>query len=330
MSRSSGRGRGDRDAVGEGERLQSFLARAGLGSRRAMDAAIAEGRVRVDRQLATPGTRVHGGERVEFDGRSVSLPRRAAARVLVYHKPAGEACVAAPMDLVASVDRLPPSRAGRWQPMTRLDFNAAGLVLFGNDGALADAVLRRISSLDAEFIVRVRGTIADPALAALREYTSEADGGRPLTVVSVDAVGGEGGSHHWYRVVLRGGRDRDARALFEAHHVEVSRIKHVRVGPLLLPRLLTVGHSAEVLAAEWRTFTDALGLTAAATEAVPAAGRRSRPGSGAGHRRAQPEGDARGRDGAGGRASARPSRQRHESSGDGGTFKPRAGPPRRR
>jgi 23S rRNA pseudouridine2605 synthase len=292
------------------ERLQAFLARAGLGSRRAMDQAIAAGRVRVDRQPATSGMRVRGSERIEFDGRPVQAPRRAAARVLIYHKPAGEACVAAAMDLIGSVDRLPPSRSGRWQPMTRLDYNAAGLVLFSNDGAFADAVLRRIVALDAEFVVRVRGAIGDDVRAALREPVA----GQAFTVTTVEPVGGESGSHHWYRIVLQGGRDRDLRALLDARAVEVSRIKQVRIGSLDLPRLLAAGRWMDVAPEAWQAFAGALGVQApAAAAAVP---RRPRPGVGrpvAGGRegrRASPRGDGRPRGGAPSRqrAAARPQR----------------------
>ena len=117
----------------EGEKLQKVLARAGQGSRREIEAMIAENRVSVDGKMATLGDRidVHSGVKVRIDGRIINLQQaqKEVCRVLMYYKPEGELCTRSdPEGRPTVFDRLPRLNGARWIAVGRLDINTSGLL----------------------------------------------------------------------------------------------------------------------------------------------------------------------------------------------------------
>ena len=233
------------EAAPAGEKLQKVLARFGLGSRRSLEAWIRDGRVRVNGRVATLGQRVDDRDRIEVDGRP--LQRREAAavpRVLLYNKPQGEICTRDdPEGRPTCFERLPRVPGSRWVSIGRLDFNTSGLLLFTTDGELANRLMHPSSSLDREYAVRVHGEVDDDMLQRLREGVLLEDG--PARFTDVQRYGGEG-ANQWYHVVLMEGRNREVRRLWESQGVEVSRLKRVRFGPLVMPSTLVAGRWLEL------------------------------------------------------------------------------------
>jgi 23S rRNA pseudouridine2605 synthase len=225
-----------REANG-GERLQKVLARAGIASRRQIESWVAQGRITVDGQGATLGQRIEPHQIVHIDGRRLPggavNPKR---RILIYHKPEGRLCTRAdPQGRPTVFSDLPKLRQGRWISIGRLDFNSSGLLLFTNDGELAHRAMHPKYELEREYAVRVLGNVQDSKLKRLTDGIKLEDG--IARFESVREAGGAG-ANHWYHIILKEGRNREVRRLWEAVGVPVSRLIRVRYGPVTMPRRL--------------------------------------------------------------------------------------------
>ncbi|HTQ72669.1 MAG TPA: pseudouridine synthase [Burkholderiales bacterium] len=216
------------------------MARSGLGSRREMEVAIAAGRVAVNGTRAALGQRVTPADRIAFDGRTVRWHSGdRAPRVLIYHKPAGELVTAHdPAGRPTVFRRLPPLRAGQWIAVGRLDFNTGGLLLFTDSGELANRLMHPRGEIEREYAVRVRGELSRDQLGRLVRGVTLEDGPAKFDRIS---PGGGTGSNRWYQVVLREGRNREVRRIFESLGITVSRLIRVRFGPFMLPSYLRRG-----------------------------------------------------------------------------------------
>ncbi|MDG4598168.1 MAG: pseudouridine synthase [Candidatus Contendobacter sp.] len=272
------------------ERLQKFLARMGLGSRRQIEDWIRQGRITVNGVVAQLGGQVNGAEKIQIDGRPLQVrPFGQRRRVLAYYKPVGEMTSRHdPEDRPTIFERLPPLRDGRWIAVGRLDLNTQGLLLLTNDGELANRLMHPSSQIEREYAVRVLGEVAPEMLKRLREGVVLEDG-----LARFDAIreaGGEG-ANHWYHVILREGRHREVRRLWESQGVTVSRLTRVRYGPVTLRRGLHPGHWDELDEAQVVELLRAVGLASPESRPEPrqpsATGRiwPDRPRGGRGFRR---------------------------------------------
>ncbi len=227
------------------EKLQKVLARSGFGSRREVEEWIRAGRVSVDGAIATLGARVTGKELIRIDGHPTGLrnPEGPRRRVLIYHKPEGEVCTRSdPEGRPTVFDHLPLVRHGRWVTVGRMDLNTSGLLLLTTDGELANRLMHPSQEVERQYAVRVLGAVEPTTLQSLRDGVELEDGSARFQRL-VD-VGGEG-ANHWYHVVLKEGRNREVRRLWEACGVQVSRLIRVRFGPISLPRGLRRGRWEE-------------------------------------------------------------------------------------
>ncbi len=228
------------------EKLQKVLARAGLGSRREMETAIAAGRVQVNGQVATLGDRIETRDRVLFDNRPVTL--RAAEevprRVIMYNKPEGELCTRKDPEGRRTVfDRLPRLKGERWIAIGRLDINTSGLLLFTTDGELANRLMHPSTQVEREYAVRVMGEVSKEQVVAMVEGVMLDDG--PARFTDVQEFGGEG-INTWFHVVIMEGRNREVRRLWESQGLTVSRLKRVRYGNIFLDKRAKAGEWVEL------------------------------------------------------------------------------------
>lgn len=249
-SHVGGRGRGaQRPSPKEpAERLQKVLAELGLGSRRVVEGWIGEGRVRVNGQIAKLGDRVTSADRIRLDGHEVRRPRRRepAREIIAYHKPEGELVTRRdPEERPTVFRRLPRPKAGRWIAVGRLDINTSGLVLFTTDGELANRLMHPSREVEREYAVRILGEVLPGTLARLTEGIELEDG--LARFERVEERGGSG-ANRWFHVVLREGRNREVRRLWEAAGCQVSRLIRVRYGNVELGRRLFPG--------VWRRLTE--------------------------------------------------------------------------
>lgn len=227
------------------QKLQKVLAQAGLGSRRDMEALIESGRVTVNGQVAELGMRVSPDDNIRANGRALKL--RSAdrlPRVMLYHKPEGEIVSRDDPEGRTSVfDRIPILASSWWMAVGRLDFNTSGLLIFTTSGDLANRLTHPRFEVEREYAVRLLGELSAEQIAQLKSGIELEDG-----FAKFDAVmeqGGEG-SNHWYRVIIREGRNREVRRLFEAVGMMVSRLMRVRFGAINLPTRLKRGQWVEL------------------------------------------------------------------------------------
>lgn len=251
--------------TGGAEKIQKVIARAGLGSRRAIERWIEAGRIMVDGKPASLGQRIEPHQSIHVDGRRLpqgaTTPKR---RILIYHKPEGELCTRDdPRGRRTVFDGLPQLRQGRWISIGRLDVNSSGLLLVTNDGELAYRAMHPKYELEREYAVRVLGSVDDSVLRRLREGVHLADGAACFD--DIKEAGG-GGANHWYRVTLKEGRNREVRRLWDAVGVQVSRLIRIRYGPVALPRLLRTGRFRDLENDEVAALCVAVGLSAAVTQ----------------------------------------------------------------
>lgn len=228
------------------EKLHKVLARAGLGSRREMETAIARGRVTINGRPATVGDRVTAKDKIFLDGHPVkaAAPGKQRLRVVLYNKPEGEICSRSdPEGRPTVFNRLPRLREGRWISVGRLDINTSGLLLFTNDGDFAHKLMHPSSVIDREYLVRVFGEVDKDMLNRLREGVLLEDGVARFTdIVEKETEG----SSRWFYCVVMEGRNREVRRLWESQGVKVNRLKRVRFGNIFIPSHVRAGQWVEL------------------------------------------------------------------------------------
>lgn len=248
------------------EKLQKVLARAGVGSRRQMEAWIGEGRVKVNGKVAQLGDRVTAEDRLQVDGRPVARRKlQPERRVLLYYKPEGQVCTRDDPEGRPTVFDDLPEADGRWVVVGRLDLNSQGLLLFTTDGELANRLMHPSSGIEREYAVRVFGEVTEEILHRLKQGVTLDDGEAAFTritpVVDYRALGYEAPpGNEWYQVTLREGRNREVRRLWESQGLKVSRLIRVRYGPVSLPRGLRRGEHRPLREGQVAALCQAVGL----------------------------------------------------------------------
>jgi pseudouridine synthase len=247
------------ETPGTGERLQKYLARAGIASRRHAEELIAAGAVTVNGAVVRAlGTRVSLGDEVRVRGR---LVRPSAEHLYVLlNKPPGTVTTASdPQGRRTVLDLLPQEwRAARLYPVGRLDYETEGLLLLTNDGALALRLTHPRYGLAKEYRALVAGCPSADVIARLERGIPLLGEARP-TVPARVWIERAAGENTWMGVELHEGRNRQVRRMFEAVGHPVLRLRRMRVGPLTLgglaPRAARLLTTAEVA-----TLRQAVGL----------------------------------------------------------------------
>ena len=241
------------------EKLQKVLARAGLGSRREMERWIEQGRVKVNDKNATIGDRVSSKDNIKVDNKYINQQRaKVQQRVIAYHKPVGEVCSRDdPEGRTTIFKNLPNLKSGRWISIGRLDLNTSGLLLLTTDGELANKLMHPSSQIEREYAVRILGEVSPEILQQLTTNVPLDDGDAHFT--EVKAAGGEG-SNHWYHVILKEGRNREVRRLWEYFGFAVSRLMRIRYGDIKLERRLRLSNSEELTDKETQALYKSVGL----------------------------------------------------------------------
>ena len=210
------------------QRLQKVLAQAGLGSRRACEVLIADGRVRVNGRVATLGDRADPEvDEIEVDGAVVGV--RPGLVHYLLNKPAGVVTTASDPQGRATVVGLVPGEP-RVFPVGRLDADTEGLLLLTNDGDFAHRLTHPSFGVDKEYLVEVEGTPARGVVRRLRDGVELEDG--VTAPAKVSAVG-----ESLLRITIHEGRNRQVRRMCEAVGHPVRRLVRVRIGPVSDRRL---------------------------------------------------------------------------------------------
>ena len=227
------------------EKLQKFLANRGYGSRRQVEQWISDGRVRLNNSVAKIGDRVSINDSIFLDNKKVRSRELVETHIIVYNKPEG--LVSTTKDTRGRplvFDNLPPLKRGKWISVGRLDINTSGLMLFTTNGELANRLMHPKYSIDRKYLVRVYGKVEKKNIEALKkgiliggeysrfkniEYKNE---------VFKDQVR----LNNWFQVTLGSGKNREVRSLWESQGFEVSRLKRISYGPVILPSFVRPGN----------------------------------------------------------------------------------------
>lgn len=218
------------------ERIQKVLANLGIASRRKIEAMILDGQITVNDVVAVLGQTVNATNKIKIDGELIKLNTENVEqkRLILYHKPENLICTRDdPEGRPTVFEDLPPLETGRWISVGRLDLNTSGLLLFTNDGELANRLMHPSAEIEREYAVRVNGHVTREVIDRLLDGVRLEDGMAHFETV---VEGGGFRANRWFYVTVREGRNRLVRRLWESQNYQVSRLKRIRFGNVELPK----------------------------------------------------------------------------------------------
>ena len=218
-------------------RLQKAIADSGICSRRKAELLIESGRVFLNNKKAKLGDKVEDLDQIFIDGKEIKLIR-AKKRLIIYHKPVGEICSKSGQGKPTVFDNLPILKNSRWVALGRLDINTSGLLLFSNDGVLANKIIHPKKQVEREYLARIRGKPKEEDLKKLLKGIKIE--GEFLKFTDV-VRGRTTKSHTWFAMVIMEGKNRAVRKLWNSLGFEVSRLQRTRLGHIFLPADLSPG-----------------------------------------------------------------------------------------
>ena len=222
------------------ERLQKFLAKSGIGSRRYCENLIKSNQITLNGKIAEIGSVVHQDDIIEYEGKIITYTE-SETKLLILNKPEKVLSSSKREKNIPIVfDFLPSGKSKvRWISIGRLDINSSGLMLFTNDGNFANFCMHPSSMIDREYLVRARGNF------------SEEKKQKMLSGIMIDGIehklsdlveGDKSNTNQWFSVCLMSGKKREVRKIFNSMDLEISRLKRTRFGPIFLPSKLKKGN----------------------------------------------------------------------------------------
>ena len=227
------------------EKLQKFLANRGYGSRRQVEQWISDGRVRLNNSVAKIGDRVSINDSIFLDNKKVRSRELVETHIIVYNKPEG--LVSTTKDTRGRplvFDNLPPLKRGKWISVGRLDINTSGLMLFTTNGELANRLMHPKYSIDRKYLVRVYGKVEKKNIEALKKDILIGDEYSRFKNIEYknEVLKDQVRLNNWFQVTLGSGKNREVRSLWESQGFEVSRLKRISYGPVILPSFVRPGN----------------------------------------------------------------------------------------
>lgn len=224
-------------------RLNVFLQKAGVGSRREAERLVAEGRVTVNGTVASPTTPVEDSDSVKVDGKPVAPAGRPLPRLFLLNKPMDFLVTHRDPQGRPTIFDLPSLRPPEWpsshprvMSVGRLDVNSEGLLVLSSDGPLAQAMMSPANALARVYRVRVHGALRPQDIAALAKGVT-IDGIHYRGAEFTEEMEKGGRTNRWYRCVLREGKNREIRKLMEHFGCVVNRLIRVQYGPFKLENI---------------------------------------------------------------------------------------------
>ena len=227
------------------EKLQKFLANRGYGSRRQIEQWISDGRVRLNNSVAKIGDRVSINDSIFLDNKKVQSRELVETHIIVFNKPEG--LVSTTKDTRGRplvFDNLPPLKRGKWISVGRLDINTSGLMLFTTNGELANRLMHPKYSIDRKYLVRVYGKVGKKNIEALKKGILIGDEYSRFKSIEFknEVLKDQVRLNNWFQVTLGSGKNREVRSLWESQGFEVSRLKRISYGPVILPSFVRPGN----------------------------------------------------------------------------------------
>ena len=248
------------------EKLQKFLANRGYGSRRQVEQWISDGRVRLNNSVAKIGDRVSINDSIFLDNKKVRSRELVETHIIVYNKPEG--LVSTTKDTRGRplvFDNLPPLKRGKWISVGRLDINTSGLMLFTTNGELANRLMHPRYSIDRKYLVRVYGKVEKKNIEALKKGILIGDEYSRFKSIEFknEVLKDQVRLNNWFQVTLGSGKNREVRSLWESQGFEVSRLKRISYGPVILPSFVRPGNYTYLSEKEVAQLTNLVNLNIA-------------------------------------------------------------------
>lgn len=248
------------------EKLQKFLANRGYGSRRQIEQWISDGRVRLNNSVAKIGDRVSINDSIFLDNKKVRSRELVETHIIVYNKPEG--LVSTTKDTRGRplvFDNLPPLKRGKWISVGRLDINTSGLMLFTTNGELANRLMHPKYSIDRKYLVRVYGKVEKKNIEALKKGILIGDEYSRFKNIEYknEVLKDQVRLNNWFQVTLGSGKNREVRSLWESQGFEVSRLKRISYGPVILPSFVRPGNYTYLSEKEVAQLTNLVNLNIA-------------------------------------------------------------------
>ena len=215
------------ESASSGVRVQVWLARAGVASRRSAVELLQNGRVQVNgKTVCEPGARVMDGDKITLDGRHVA----GAGRLVYYalHKPSKYMCSTQDdANRPLALDLIQPFVKERLFSVGRLDYMTSGLLLLTNDGEWARHLSHPSSSVEKEYLVQAKKEIPVELLEEFQRGLWFQ--GEHFQCQSWNLTG-----PHSVRLVLSEGKNREIRKVFQSRNITVKRVHRTRIGLVVL------------------------------------------------------------------------------------------------
>ena len=235
------------------ERIQKVLSREGIFSRREVESLIKQGKIKVNAKKAVLGLPISKEDLIEVDNKRIEITQtNQILRALMYNKRVGEiSSTRDPRGRTSIYESLPRLTKGKWISVGRLDINTSGLMLFTNNGNLANRLMHPSSNLEREYIARIRGKVNSDHIERLLQGVDLDDGRASFSDIQ---PGRKGKTNQWFAMVIMEGRTREVRRMWESQGFTVSRLKRVRIGGLFLPANLKQGNYKELSKKELKSI----------------------------------------------------------------------------
>ncbi|MFQ5507956.1 MAG: pseudouridine synthase [Leptospirillia bacterium] len=205
------------------ERLQKIIARAGIASRREAERLIEDGRVRVNGHVASLGDKADPEvDHIKVGRKQVPKPERKV--YFLFYKPRGVITTSAPEEERTTVEQFFAAEKVRVYPVGRLDIETEGLMVVTNDGDLAHALMHPKRGIEKRYLVKTKGIPPERALDLLRRGITLEDGRTAPAEVTLKRTTR---TNAWVEIVLREGKNRQVRRMFDQIHHSVVKLRRV-------------------------------------------------------------------------------------------------------
>ncbi|AHG61825.1 pseudouridine synthase [Buchnera aphidicola] len=231
------------------QKIQKILSHFGYGSRRSIEKMINSGKILVNGKKAVIGQYLNEknfGE-IRIQDKIISIKKtKFRTKVLIYNKPEGEICTTKDFQKRPTVfDKLPFLNTNRWISIGRLDINTRGLLLFTNDGNLANQLMHPKNQIEREYYMRIFGKINKNTMNILKKGVRINN-----TYSSFKSIYSfsdkESGKNQWFKGILCEGKNREIRSMWKTVKCQVNRLIRIRYGNIVLPRDLKIGNWTEL------------------------------------------------------------------------------------
>lgn len=221
------------------EKIQKMLSNLGYGSRRHIESKIKKGNIFVNGKKAIIGQYLNkkNPEEVFINKEKIIFKKNKQLKIIIYNKPIGEICTRNdPKKRLTVFDKLPILNLSRWISIGRLDINTKGLLLFTNDGQLANQLMHPRNQIEREYYIRVFGDVNKNTIDILMKGVKIK--GSYAVFKSIQIISKNKSKNTWFKGVLCEGKNREIRLIFNAIKCQVNKLIRVRYGNVFLPKKL--------------------------------------------------------------------------------------------